>query len=471
MRNLGGVLFLILCSLPIRDVSAQAVNVVPLAKPGYALSISFPPVIRPKSEFLLETSFTNKSESGIPIETECPIWKDYEIDIQDVAGVRLPEIYPNQALTCMDFSHGFFFDLLPGKSFTHDLMLDQLYDLSKPGEYTVEISFYDYVLRDRVRSNAIRFRVPQNTSSLMKAKKAFSVSISSPTETMPIGWGIPIKIELKNLTKHDLSLPIWEGVAHHAFAPTDEVGVGFEVFDLDQGVVLKAKQRSSAQRAGHYPEGNFIMTVLKPGETIQQIRVLGSLYDITKPGRYYVQVVLMDPTTNILIKSNQAIVTVADPSHIDFAETQKKIPPFIVTIRNYSEMKDNKKNPLLMCMSNISDRDLRLDIVSLKDVHNVEDSQGNPVKLTEAGLNSQKLYGSTSNMTADKPQIPSLLKPGESVCTVDSVGALYDLSKPGDYRVRVDRYDEPDASPGEKLHELQVIQSNWISLTVPKHEG
>ena len=31
-------------------------------------------------------------------------------------------------------------------------------------------------------------------------------------------------------------------------------------------------------------------------------------------------------------------------------------------------------------------------------------------------------------------------------------------------RIRVDRYDEADATPGQKLHDLPVVHSNWLTI-------
>jgi hypothetical protein len=56
------------------------------------------------------------------------------------------------------------------------------------------------------------------------------------------------------------------------------------------------------------------------------------------------------------------------------------------------------------------------------------------------------------------------VKPRKALCGGIGVGAIYDLSKPGPYRIQVDRYDEPDAILGQKLSDLPIVHSNWLTI-------
>jgi len=114
-------------------------------------------------------------------------------------------------------------------------------------------------------------------------------------------------------------------------------------------------------------------------------------------------------------------------------------------------------------MSNISDHDIRLDTTT--DFVSVEDIHGNPAILTEGAQKAQKLL--------DRKQEPAgvdqcctwyTVKPREALCGGLTVGAIYDLSKGGEYRIRANRYDEPDASPGQKLGDLPIVYSNWLTI-------
>jgi hypothetical protein len=59
------------------------------------------------------------------------------------------------------------------------------------------------------------------------------------------------------------------------------------------------------------------------------------------------------------------------------------------------------------------------------------------------------------------------VKPRRALCGGIGVGGIYNLSRPGAYRVRIDRYDEPDATPGQKLGELPLVHSNWLMIFEP----
>jgi len=130
----------------------------------------------------------------------------------------------------------------------------------------------------------------------------------------------------------------------------------------------------------------------------------------------------------------------------------------MVSIRSYPER--GRRFPILICMTNVSDHDIRLDNAITKDILHVEDSTGKPAALMQDGMTLQKQFGSTGNTT-------STVKSGEALCGVIALDTLFDFSRLDDYSIRVDRYDEPDALPGQKLQDLQIVQSNTINMTVP----
>jgi hypothetical protein len=131
----------------------------------------------------------------------------------------------------------------------------------------------------------------------------------------------------------------------------------------------------------------------------------------------------------------------------------------MVSIRKYPEYMGSRF-PILICMTNISDNDIRLDNAITKDILHVEDSSGKPAALTPDGLTLQKQFGSTGSTTGT-------VKSAEALCGVITLDTLFDFSRLGDYSIRVDRYDEPDGLPGQKLQDLRIVRSNRISISVP----
>src|SRR5271170_324248 len=55
-------------------------------------------------------------------------------------------------------------------------------------------------------------------------------------------------------------------------------------------------------------------------------------------------------------------------------------------------------------------------------------------------------------------------KPRKALCGGIKVGVIYDLSKPGANRIRIDRYDESDITPGQKLGDLPIVHSNRLTI-------
>lgn len=270
---------------------------------------------------------------------------------------------------------------------------------------------------------------------------------------MPIGWEVPIKVVLKNLSEHELRLAIWEGNAPYGQL-LDEFGSGIEVFEGAQVTTIPPKIASTTHQ-NDSPAGGLHVVTIRPGDEIQQFRLLGSLYDIGRPGRYRVRVGLLDPTNGFAVYSNEIIVSVVNPASVQAAVHS----PFVVSIRNCAECASNEKLPLLICMVNFSSHDIRLDNAITKDIFHVVDSAGKPVPLTEAGRTLQKQFGSTGNTTAT-------VKSGDSLCGGVSIRTLYDFPAPGEYAIRVDRYDEPDALPNQSLQSLPIVESNTATLTV-----
>jgi hypothetical protein len=94
-------------------------------------------------------------------------------------------------------------------------------------------------------------------------------------------------------------------------------------------------------------------------------------------------------------------------------------------------------------MSNISDHDIRMDNVALKDFASVEASDGTAATMNKAAIKDwgpEKLKQAPAGFQGC---CTNTVKPRQALCGGIGVGVLYDLSRPGAYRVRIDRYDEP----------------------------
>lgn len=201
------------------------------------------------------------------------------------------------------------------------------------------------------------------------------------------------------------------------------------------------------------------------GKSAEQTVLLGDVFDVSKPGNYRAKVSLVDPLSNRLIDSNTVAFEIEDQAS---SRSLPKQPPFIVTLRSAYFLPSDPGN-VLICMSNISDHDIPLDNSALKDFASVEAPDGTAAAMNDTAL---KDWRPENLKRAPAASVQSntwdfAVKPRKALCGGLKVGVIYDLSRPGAYRVRIDRYDEPDAMIGQKLGELPLVHSNWLTIFEP----
>ena len=182
---------------------------------------------------------------------------------------------------------------------------------------------------------------------------------------------------------------------------------------------------------------------IPPGKSAEQIILLGDLFDIGRPGKYQAKVALLDPISNRPIESNRVSFEIGAAT----SRPLPKQPPFLVTLQA-GRFEPHDSGNVLICMSNISDHDIRLDNVALKDFASVEAPDGTTASMRETALkdwNPEKLKQAPAG-----PQgcCSATVKPRKALCGGISVGVIYNLSKAGPYKIRIDRYDESDSTPG-----------------------
>jgi hypothetical protein len=186
MNRFGGLLFLLSLSSITNLALTQSPDVMSTPKPSFTLAIGIPSIIRPTAEILLETKYTNTTDHDLGMSGGCPLRESYDVIVRDSAGARIQKSPAGQTAKCerlatLDVS----VPLHPGETITDELMLDKLFVLSKPGEYTIEVASYDNDSKSTVKSNAVQFRVPQSVPRLTNTSAAFSVSISSSEAVVP----------------------------------------------------------------------------------------------------------------------------------------------------------------------------------------------------------------------------------------------------------------------------------------------
>jgi hypothetical protein len=431
--------------------------------PGLKIEIRVPDdIVRPQSNVLIEMKLTNVAHEAVWLPAGSPDFWSYEFELRDAQGTLVPRtaewvraLAQRSQVVLVSAS----MPLAAGASLIKTVMLEKLFDLSKPGKYTLRVSFASFVCDNsgtRVTSNLIHFKLdpPSNRPSTSQAR--ISIMASAMRARLPVGWGAPLDIVVQNNSGHQLR---WAVDAPPNTAP-DEFLTGVEVFNA-AGEVCPPPKRPDPNWSFSRFRGAVSIIEIPPGKSAEQIILLGDLFDIGKPGRYRAKVALLDPESNRQIESNLVSFEIEDTTS---SRPLRKQPPFLVTLQPAHFAPPDPSN-VLICMSNISDHDIRLDNSSGKDFASVEGPDGNPATLTEAAQRARKLVD-LAPVPAGLEQCCtwSTVKPRMALCGGLTIGAIYNLSKAGAYRIRIDRYDEPDAMPGQKLSDLPMVHSNWLTI-------
>jgi len=462
VKLLALLVLFVIPSRPSVAAGARTANVDP-ACPGLKIEIGvLDDVIRPQSSVLLEMKLTNVTHEAIWLPSGSPDFWSYEFELRDAQGSQVPRtaewmraLAQRPAVVTANVS----MPLAAGESAKKTVMLEKLFDLSKPGQFTLRVSFASFACGKagtRVTSNLIHFKLDAPSKRPSTSRTGISVMASATRARLPIGWGAPLDIVVQNNSGHPLR---WAVDDPPNTAP-DEFLTGVEVFDAAGEVCPPPKRPDHNWSFSRFRDTASTIEI-PPGKSAEQIILLGDLFDIGKPGRYRAKVVLLDPESKQNIESNPVAFEIEDTTS---SPPLAKQPPFLVTLQSANFAPPDPSN-VLICMSNISDHDIHLDNSSAKDFVSLEDLDGNPATLTEAAQKARKLV--------DLTQAPAGLEecctwhtvePRKALCGGLTVGAIYSLSKAGAYRVRIDRYDEPDATQGQKLGDLPIVHSNWLTI-------
>jgi hypothetical protein len=446
----------------VRGVGAQPTDADPTC-PGLKIEIGVPDdVVRPQSNLLLEMKLTNVAHGATWLPSDSPDFWSYEFELRDAQGTLVQRTAEwmralSQRPTVVTMSASI--PLAAGASLIKTAMLEKLFDLSKPGQYTLRVSFASFACGNsgtRVTSNLIHFTLDAPLNRPSTSQAGISVMASATRARLPVGWGAPVDIVVQNNSGHPLR---WAVDDPPNTAP-DEFLTGVEVFDAAGEVCPPPKRPNPNWSFSRFRDTVSIIEI-PPGKSAEQIILLGDLFDISKPGRYRAKVALLDPESNRNIESNLVSFEIEDTTS---SSPLPKQPPFLVTLQSAHFAPPDPSN-VLICVSNISDHDIHLDNSSAKDFVSVEDLDGNPATLTEAAQKARKLVDLT-RLTAGLEQSSTwhTVRPRKALCGGLTVGAMYNLSKAGAYRIRIDRYDEPDATPGQKLGDLPIVHSNWLTI-------
>lgn len=158
-------------------------------------------------------------------------------------------------------------------------------------------------------------------TSLMHGQQAtFSITISAP-DSVAMSSKLKIDIACKNVSDHqipsskagfggpwDYTVDVRLGVSEPV--PLTEYSKILQGIDTGESKRTLSPEERRREFRRHVTSGSTIIQFLAPGETQKDEIPVSKLYDLSKPGRYTIQIQRTDPETKLVVKSNSITVTV-----------------------------------------------------------------------------------------------------------------------------------------------------------------
>jgi hypothetical protein len=419
------------------------------------LAISLPEdVIKADPEEPMEITMTNISDRPIPYDLvfgERPWANMFDIKIRNSDGTPVVE-KPGVAKLRGWSGSGMIWTIKPGQEFMQQVILNRAYDLSKPGTYIIEVQRYDGISKTLVKSNVIGAKFGQRSEPAGGAKPSFSIILKAPYNLIKAGYEVPLEMEVRNLSKQELRFADWHTQNDAGSGVDNEFGVGFDVRDQENKPLSFTKSGRALEKGDDIPYGQFTFVTVQPEQNYTVTKLLGGLYDISKPGKYAIQVAMRDPASSLLVKSNTVNVTVLPNGPGTLPSTA---PSSLLSIGTMPEQATDgsKKLMVLLAVTNMSDHEINFDRNLERNDIEVRDDKGNLAPLTEMGRKLRNEFG-----TAAANPLPLAVHPGQTTgggaFYLDDV---YDLKRPGQYTIQLGRFDD----------ETNIFtRSNTITLTL-----
>lgn len=268
--------------------------------------------VKAGSEVLLDVEAVNTSDKPIRwFFTKQDL--EYDTDVRDSSGTQAQETVYGRKLHRGELLQGSIIssELKPGQQVRGSIVLSDIYDLTKPGEYAVQVMRKDVVSRQVVRSNRIVVRIlnSREWSVLNVASTPFSVSIRVlEGGSVKVGSPITLRTCVENNSSSTVSLS--NSVTMNRIVVRDAEGK--EAPPTESGRVIQK---------GFGKRGSGRAFPVHPGSDLCGDTSLDVLYDMSHPDKYTIEVhrSLEDAEESgnsanspTIVKSNQLTLTVTN---------------------------------------------------------------------------------------------------------------------------------------------------------------
>ena len=198
----------------------------------------------------------------------------------------------------------------PGQSFRQDTILNYLYKLEAPGNYTARLVWTDPVTNAAISSNQVSLTV-NPASAAEKAKVAdtvtpsFSLTLRAHEYSVAVGSEVRVQVALANPSQHEIALPEsapGKPEFDYRVSVYDEWGNSPNETDyLKTAEQIRAVSSSSSKALVSVP----------PKRTLNSEIVVSDLYSFSRPGRYTVVVSRRDQAGSwFMVESNPVTIVV-----------------------------------------------------------------------------------------------------------------------------------------------------------------
>ena len=386
-------------------------------------------------------------------------------------------------------SHGDICNLEPGKSFEKELIVSFLYDFSKPGKYSIQLSrralvdSNGYRVGEWVKSNTITITVLPAKAETPNQPFTLTISYNQQNpdlesisdQVVKAGSWVGFRIRKTNISDHEIiKISDAAGASGYMYDVRDSSGnlVNYKKHNnLIDGMMMTS--------GGEVRIGGTKDMVLQPLESNINFEPLDSWHEIDKPGTYTIQVsehVSNDPKSDV-VKSNTITVLPAEAKPVaeiepaeeknsseDELSEQTTKQPFSIKI-NADPTQVKVGNPVYVGieLSNTSDHEIDCSAmtgnngIDLNFQYEVIYEHGNPEREIAAG----KTYPEA---------IPCTLKPENNYSTGSEISRVFDFSRLGRYTIQLSRPvwgNDQIPGTGRTVQNGQaVVKSNKITITV-----
>ncbi len=442
-----------------RNSQAAQGAAIPQQSPVSLTAIIPADAVTAPSALLLEIELKNVSDKEVCIGASAtPLWMTFDIDVRDAQERKVPETEAARArrlrrLKMQTISRNVAIILRPGQTSHTVVLLDRLYDLTRPGNYTVQVQRADF----NVKSQVVNFKVPEVPEKL--AKPPISVSITPLLKSVAAGWKLPVRATIRNASRKTVRLAIWEGIDRetHLTQAAQEFAAGAQVSGPHGSSVPLVPNDQAFFAEGRWTEGYFHLVPILPGEAYENTIAIGSLSDVSTPGRYRVRLTFAAPNGS-LARSN--VVSFDVEGGAQASGRAELPPPFVLTIRPGDETESD--TPVLRCMTNISDHEIKLDNSITHDRFKAWDRKGVTVAMTESGEYIRRSFGNGN--LSNVYSVPA----GGSLCGGSTVSDIFRFETPGRYALQIGHVAATNPQPDKSYENGPVVTSDTIFVTVSR---